>query len=286
MDIKVEKITPAKAAKYLERNSNNRPLNRRRVRELAGIMTARKWILNGQGISFGTTGVLLDGQHRLAAVVLSKVTIEIMVCRNLPTHVFTTIDQQRKRTASDMYSMAGLTRTAARSSTIRALQQLSAYSPNLHSGGVQLPHDVSIRVAESLPELGRSLTFVLSNDFKAAFNKVGRPAIWRGLHHVSCHYEPKGHLGFWTPLVTGENLSAGSPMLALRKRLTGYRADLPAVKQSQNRIFATVIYCWNSWHKGKSLRSTSVPAKVKNLPRMLPFQWWQWQERFEELCGE
>ncbi|HEY5050458.1 MAG TPA: hypothetical protein VII50_06125, partial [Acidothermaceae bacterium] len=69
MRSKVQTITPAKAAEWLEANTTNRPVSRTVVRSFAEAMKRGEWIVTHQGIAFDVSGVLIDGQHRLAAVV-------------------------------------------------------------------------------------------------------------------------------------------------------------------------------------------------------------------------
>jgi hypothetical protein len=66
---RVQTVTPKKAAEYLARNTANRPLAKRTVREFAQAMRRGEWLVTHQGIAFDTTGALVDGQHRLAAII-------------------------------------------------------------------------------------------------------------------------------------------------------------------------------------------------------------------------
>lgn len=68
---KVETITPDMAREYLKSNSMNRPLNDRTVNLYAQEMRTGNWKLNGEAICFGKNGALLNGLHRLYAIVKS-----------------------------------------------------------------------------------------------------------------------------------------------------------------------------------------------------------------------
>lgn len=59
------------------------------------------WRLTPQGIAFSSDGVLLDGQHRLAAIVECGKTIEMWVAYNVPPQVRAVIDIQRVRKEAD-----------------------------------------------------------------------------------------------------------------------------------------------------------------------------------------
>lgn len=115
----VEDITPTKAEQYLKTNNNNRPLNEKRKSTLAIAMSKGDWDFNGDAIRFDQNGVLLDGQHRLSAVIASGVTIKTMVVYGLPPKVFDTIDVGATRTAADVLSISGENNAHVLASTAR-----------------------------------------------------------------------------------------------------------------------------------------------------------------------
>jgi len=93
----VEPVTPARAAQFLEANRRNRPVIIAYVETLARDMRAGRWALNPQPICFGADGRLLNGQHRLLAIIQSGVTIELPIIRGLPDAAFDTYDIQARQ---------------------------------------------------------------------------------------------------------------------------------------------------------------------------------------------
>lgn len=73
---KVQKITPKRAAEMLEANASNRPLSKTTVRAFAEAMRRGDWLVTHQGIAFDTAGVLVDGQHRVAAIVEADLPVK------------------------------------------------------------------------------------------------------------------------------------------------------------------------------------------------------------------
>lgn len=100
-----ETVTPAIARQYLEHNTHNRPINRAHVRELADELRAGRWRETHQGLAFATDGRLLDGQHRLMAIVEADTAAELLVTRDLDATTFGVIDQGAKRTAAQLYAI-------------------------------------------------------------------------------------------------------------------------------------------------------------------------------------
>jgi hypothetical protein len=100
-------VTPDLATRWLEGNVHNRPLRQSTVERYARDMADGKWRLTHQGIAFDDSEQLIDGQHRLWAVVESKSTIEFLVTRGLDMSAQEYIDGGEKRTTTDVLSLRG-----------------------------------------------------------------------------------------------------------------------------------------------------------------------------------
>ena len=107
MHTSTETITPTTAAAYLERNTGNRTLNPKHVEALADSMIAGHWQCTHEGIAFDLAGALIDGQHRLTAVVKSGCTITSLVFRDCEPSTFHVIGDASRRTAADVLHLAG-----------------------------------------------------------------------------------------------------------------------------------------------------------------------------------
>lgn len=115
-------VTPQIANDWLERcNHLNRPIRWNKVTEYVDAMKGNRWRLNGQGWSFDSDGVLLDGQHRAWAVVRSGVTIRTLVIRGLSPAVRPTVDEGVKRRFSDDLAMAGVSNVNVNSALLRKI---------------------------------------------------------------------------------------------------------------------------------------------------------------------
>lgn len=108
MDIHIEKISPAKAREYLSQNKNNRNIRQQHVKNLARDIVSGNWHQNGDSIRFNCDGELLDGQHRLSAIVMADRAVDCIVVRGLDKESRRTMDAGAKRTAGDQFGMAGI----------------------------------------------------------------------------------------------------------------------------------------------------------------------------------
>lgn len=101
MKIELKTITPEDADLMLYNNTGNRPLSERHVKYLVKEIKSGRWKVNGDMIRVNPDGIIIDGQHRLHAIVLSKLAIQTYVMTGLPSDVFDTIDIGKKRSHSD-----------------------------------------------------------------------------------------------------------------------------------------------------------------------------------------
>lgn len=103
-------VTPEDAAQLLEANGSNRPLNEQHVKRISRQITDGKWRFNGDTIKISSTNDILDGQHRLWAIIEAKIPVETIVVRGIEPDAFSTIDTIRKhRSGSDVLSLIGVT---------------------------------------------------------------------------------------------------------------------------------------------------------------------------------
>jgi hypothetical protein len=123
MDIytSVERITPAQAERYLERNTNNRNIRPKHLDKLASDIVEGRWHMNGSSIVFNGDGTLLDGQHRLSAIVKAGVPVDMVVVRGVSKAAMATIDANITRKASDVAALRGYVNTNQLIGTVRLL---------------------------------------------------------------------------------------------------------------------------------------------------------------------
>lgn len=94
-------ITPSLAEEWIKKNVNNiRAVDYRKVDVYAGMMTRKAWPMTHQGIAFDEFGQLIDGQHRLLAVIKSNITITCLVSFGVELEAVSVIDRGLKRSSA------------------------------------------------------------------------------------------------------------------------------------------------------------------------------------------
>ena len=86
-------LTPEEATRLLEHNTLNRPLNDTHVKRIATQIIEGKWRFIGDTIKISDDDAVLDGQHRLWAVVESKISVETILVKGIKREAFATIDK-------------------------------------------------------------------------------------------------------------------------------------------------------------------------------------------------
>ncbi|MDA3958383.1 hypothetical protein [Oceanispirochaeta sp.] len=111
----VVEVNPTKAAKMLSRNIDNRKLRTATIRRYSRDMANGSWIENGETILLTDEGFILNGQHRLSAVVTSGVTINFLMATASPvdgkgplTPMDVIQDRGQSRSHTDISGIPGL----------------------------------------------------------------------------------------------------------------------------------------------------------------------------------
>lgn len=124
----IEIITPEVAKAYLESNSQSqRSVRKGWVTSLAKMIEAGEFQLTHQGIAFDSNGILIDGQHRLLAIVEADSPVSIMVTRGVNPEVWSATDQGVVRTSGEV---TGLDKKIAEVSRFVAKFAFSEHRPS------------------------------------------------------------------------------------------------------------------------------------------------------------
>lgn len=240
-------ITPALAKELLRRNTHNRKLRERAVGDYARDIAAGHWSLNGEAIKIATNGDVLDGQHRLHALIQAETAVDMFVVIGLDPAAQETMDSGRKRTTADVLSL----RAEENATTLSAiLRRVWAWKQGDHRfKGRQAP--TTAECAELLakhPELRRSAE--IATRTRKAFPHIPQSVL--GTCHFLFNAIDEGETAwFFQRVADGAELPLGHPILALRNRLTSERLD--GLRMSEDRHMAYLIRAWNAVREGREL---------------------------------
>ena len=161
---KVETITPEIAKTMLGENVNNRRISRDNVNLFAREMRNGEWRFNGEAIKFGKDGRLLDGQHRLLAVIAADKPLTTLVIRGLEDETQQTMDSGKTRTLGDVLTLRGEKNSTQLASLARAVYLADQLGISMRV----LRNIVDTFAEKALPSLREEGTQLASEGYDAA----------------------------------------------------------------------------------------------------------------------
>lgn len=218
MKITEETITPRRAQELLDvhwKHDRQRTPSQTVVDAYARLMQAHLWGLTHQGIAVADDGELIDGIHRLLAVVQSGASVRMMVARGVPAKSKTNqdtidlIDRGRLRTVGQQlqlrhnYANGNLVASASRSVLVIACRAIG-----IDPGRMSVSSTLAV-----LDSFGSELTYCISE--RSSLPGLRNGAVL-GAFAFAMRPFPEDTKGAYTQFVSGENVSRGNPMLTLR----------------------------------------------------------------------
>ncbi len=254
----VETITPELAADLLSRNMKNRPVSQQRVRKYMAAMVAGKWLLNGEAIKISIDGRLIDGQHRLKAIIQANRTVRMMVVRGLSNDVIPTLDTGKVRTAGDVLAISGGVSSTEARVLAGAVRTLILYEKSDNwlagSGGsnqyLNDNSDVDAYVKTHAQELNENLQWLLDNMPKQ--NAVLTSSDRLFFYTIFARIDQNFAKDFALQIFKGVGLPETGTAYFLREYLTRAKAKLIAASTGRQRH--TIIKCWNSMRAGRDIK--------------------------------
>lgn len=243
--VAVEVITPAIAKKMLEGNTDNRKLRRQRVAQYTDAMKRGMWEIQNDAITISKTGKLLNGQHRLTAIVESDQPCQCVVLRGVEDSAFTAIDSGLSRTVNDSLVAAGVTSNATHLSPIaKTLIGMDAGINIFDTAAMALVqrHDV-VDYVEKNSEI---LDWALSVSRKADSAVGGIRHAWGVFAILAAQKHGTEKVDEFVNLVVdGAGLKPGDSPLALRNWLSRQRGSWSRNASKTN--IAVYINTFNKW---------------------------------------
>jgi hypothetical protein len=198
------------AESWLAANTHNRKLRNFRVDQMARNMKVGRWDDNGETIKFSRTGVLLDGQHRLSAVIESDTVQVFTVIAGLDDVVQRSIDIGGKRTVGDQLNLNGKSDGKTLASVARFAMEMQAWPRSFRPSEIEIVGIVGERRQAPVGRQPRQ-----PDAARASWAPPRcRAYVYRVLHDV----DPDACATFFSKLTTLDKLPSDSPILALYRQ--------------------------------------------------------------------
>lgn len=245
MKVETVTITPEIAEEMLTNNTCNRPVKRLHVAFLVNELVAGRWKFNGDPVRIGFDGSLIDGQHRLEAVMQSGVAIKTLLITGLDPEVFDTIDSGALRSAGDTLSVAG-------EKNGRNLAAALVVANDLSRGKTDFNRSIKISNAEILNMLSQHEAIKDSMCWGRSLVRLAPCSIVVALHYLFSQQNPNRANAFFEAVHTGVGLDIDSPVYLLRQRLI----DNATAKGKMTRRYMAALFvkAWNAYASSRKLK--------------------------------
>ncbi len=207
-----------------------------------------------QGVAFAKDGRLIDGQHRLKAIVLAGVAVRLLVIPNCDPDTFAVLDNGYKRQAAQLLRKPNAVVITAAARYLAVVASMKPPIGNI-KGGVYastLPTEDVLEIAEAWPELDLLSREVLNCRRNSSVNAPAHLAVLA----QACRTRHDHLLDSWMAGVTyGAELKENDPRLRLRNRFAKERAHLD---HNSGLAYNLIVKAWNAYVGGKEVTYLKV----------------------------
>lgn len=244
-----EDVTPDMARTYLKSNTHNRPLDAARVSKYAADMRAGRWLVSPETISFDEHGVLLNGQHRLGAIVESGVTVKMLIVMGMSPESLLIIDRGKPRTTAQNVGLMG----KKNPKYVTAWANAAKFTLT----GTQAAPFVEAEIIRLYDELEPAIDFaVLCGKSAVSRGPVGAAVL------IAYGKNPVEVSKFFKAFNEGANLQPGSALLAAYKF---YFQGAAVKSDTRPDITLKFLRCIQAHLEGEPLNSSHVYANASVL---------------------
>ena len=268
MRSRVQTITPARAVQWLEANTTNRPLSRPVVRSFAEAMRRGEWLVTHQGIAFDVNGVLVDGQHRLAAIIEADRPVELTVFTEVAEGTFDVLDIGKRRTAADVLAIEGEKNSTMLAAMVRTVW-LYHNRPDLTwtGGAAAVSNHQIVQTLETHPKLRDFLG--LGEQIATATGMI-KSAAGAASYLVEQANRRTDLSPWYEGIVDGAGLGKGDPRLQFRRvmfNMARRQTGQPLRRRDTREHLALYLKAFTAWHTNEPLPQLRFTSR-DGMPRL------------------
>lgn len=261
-------ITPTIASQWLKANTMNRPVRRNHVKYLADEITKGNWELNGEAIIIAENEAIMNGQHRLMAVIDSGKSIRSLVVYGVDPEAFSTIDTGVVRSSGDAIY---LNFNDMPLKIVQAVASGAQWCMRLENGNTYRKDRISN--TSTLEYVRKHHSLFTHAETLSSYPKDARPiplGMGTGLYEMFTRKKELLADDFMRKLFTGENITRGDVEWLLRN--TFQRDSTKNSKYPSQIKVRMVIKGWNWRRRGMaeaSIQTITIRADDEQRVRIL-----------------
>ncbi|AGH32180.1 hypothetical protein VPHG_00113 [Vibrio phage 11895-B1] len=256
MRVSLETITPEKAEIYLSHNMSNRKVDKSRVERYAKDILSGAWLNNGESLKFSLSGELIDGQHRLSAIIKAGVAVEMLVIKGLSDESRYTVDTAKPRTGADVLCIHNGASKSLAATINQAIALHDKYTKGVvdSAGNTKLTNQQVLAYYDKHEHLIKESVAYMEANFNSR-NGLIATAELLFLIMLFSEIDKETMDIFLTKVIKGHGIFSGEVETHLREILLSNRASNR--KMTRRQRLNTIFKCWNSVRKGRSIKYRS-----------------------------
>jgi len=271
-------ITPSLATEWLEQSQfDNRRLDDAKVQGIARDIKEGRWNFDGNPIRFDLNGNVIDGQHRLWAIMASGQDVYAGVMHGLAQSTKDTIDTGKPRSVADVLHFNGHKNTSLLATVARMSIGAAAHDNDMWAWS-KAASDKRLSTGELLEEVTINARIEAAVNemwpFKSVRKMIGPgTAVFLFYLLAGRTKQPIEKLRmFFAAVDSGSDLEKDSPVLALRNALlmdgVTMLKNFGGTRASAYKI-AITIKAWNAFVKNAPIKSLRFKINTESFPHAL-----------------
>jgi len=264
MKTEVRMVSPDGARQMLKRNGNNRAVSKKHINFLSNEMKKGNWLFDGAPIRFSEGGVLLDGQHRLNAVIDSDTTQQFLIVTGIEHEAFKVMDTGKNRNAGDIMSIEGIKYPNQTAATIRIIIKMK--NGVTSNGGGNKPSNTEVLdFYNNTPQIIRFVSE--AQKLYLEFDRIVSLSTIAAFKYLMAERSIIHSEDFWNKLCTGISLDSTPSIKHLRSKLI--RDKIARAKLSATEKNAIIILSWNAFRRDAPIKTLVHWRKDSKFPTFI-----------------
>ncbi|MFC0406717.1 GAF domain-containing protein [Roseomonas elaeocarpi] len=254
VSLQFETISAQDAGRYLLMGAEDATPSRKDVDAIARDIATGRWKVNAQPVCFSRSGRLLDGHHRLMAVIAANIAVPVLVVRGLAEEAERTFDYHTQRSSAARHPLSNFGDAALAAAMANLLWRREHRRAAMRAK--------KATPAEVQQILDRHPRLLALRGFGRRMIAYGRASVMGYAAYVVEREDPAMAGLFLRALETGANLAEGHPVLALRDQMQSLRRE----QATQDKQFEALMDGWRRFKAYQSGNTAPEPPAPSPKP--------------------
>lgn len=260
-------VTPEMALDWLTRNESNRTLRIYKVNDYVRDINSGHWTYSNDGICLAEDGRLLNGQHRLNAILEAGKPATLLVIKNMPPQAMVAMDRGTVRTTADLLKLDGYTNSNLLGAITKLVIVIESGRIYADSKSWRATDSEITEFIDQNPIVEHIASYV--STVKAHVDCA--PSVLGAVYWLIQEVNGTSLAEFYLDqLATRENEPSGSAVLAVDSRLRSIRRDRSSYPRRD--FVRLLVRGWN--HYATDSRVTTLTMSTRSEFRLPPVKTW------------